>query len=325
MIIGTKRTILPIEILQSMASYSRSVALITAVDESGTSIAVGTGFLISKDLVITAGHLLGVKKNWPQLKFVIDFEFVQDSADSTFVDTAPYPWDDASASELHGILADAYADNSRRLQILQMAGIERRYLLTDGTPHRTWTQALDHAASAGKTREVIQTVLEDESVFGFHKSLRLLLKPESKLNGVPVELDPRHSIAQDTNNDVSVLGVLRLEKPISRSPVPLSSTSKVKVTDGVVIIQHPQGSHKQFILEPEGILSVDEQYVYYNADTQRGSSGAPVFDENLHVVAMHFFGSRDGNGGVRIDLIKEELSKNNLDFVDVDPDVPMLE
>lgn len=81
--------------------------------------------------------------------------------------------------------------------------------------------------------------------------------------------------------------VLPLDSPVDRAPLPLGSPFTVHVDDLLVIIQHPLGGFKQFALEPLAVRHVDEARIQYVADTQQGSSGSPVFDEQMHVVALH--------------------------------------
>jgi len=112
------------------------------------------------------------------------------------------------------------------------------------------------------------------------------------------------------------LSVLRHEEPISRTPSPLGTTKKLKVEGGVIIIQQPTGGYRQFVLEPTGIISSENNLVRYCADTHVSPCGAPVFDDNMHVVGLHFFGGKEGNGRLQIDFVKLELRKHNVDFMD---------
>jgi hypothetical protein len=74
----------------------------------------------------------------------------------------------------------------------------------------------------------------------------------------------------------------------------------VKVKDYVNIIQHPHGLPKQIALYHNVVAYVDESRVQYLTDTERGSSGSPVFDNNWSVVALHHMGGNlqePGSGG----------------------------
>jgi S1-C subfamily serine protease len=81
--------------------------------------------------------------------------------------------------------------------------------------------------------------------------------------------------------------VVRLDTPVDRAPLALGTPFDVGIDDTVVIIQHPTGAFKQFALEPLAIRHVDADRVQYVADTQQGSSGSPVFNVRMQVIALH--------------------------------------
>lgn len=60
-----------------------------------------------------------------------------------------------------------------------------------------------------------------------------------------------------------------------------------KVNESVTIIQHPMGKDKQIALDANEVVGQLEQYLYYRTDTEPGSSGAPVFNADWKVVALH--------------------------------------
>lgn len=118
--------------------------------------------------------------------------------------------------------------------------------------------------------------------------------------------------------------VLTLDAPVDRAPLKLGTPFDVGVDDLVVIIQHPHGAFKQFALEPLAIRYVDDVKVQYVADTQQGSSGSPVFNEKMHVIALHQAeapAAMDGgaenlwhNQGIRIEPIIKWLTSRGIAF-----------
>ena len=96
----------------------------------------------------------------------------------------------------------------------------------------------------------------------------------------------------------------------------------VKVGDRVNIIQHPGGGPKQIALSHNVVVSVDDQRVRYLTDTDYGSSGSPVFDEQWRVVALHHSWGTERepglkqwyvrNEGIHINTIIEGLAKDGL-------------
>jgi hypothetical protein len=60
----------------------------------------------------------------------------------------------------------------------------------------------------------------------------------------------------------------------------------------VNIIQHPRGEPKKVVVTLNyAVKDMSETRVHYLADTDRGSSGSPVFNKNWEVVALHHSGN----------------------------------
>jgi endonuclease G, mitochondrial len=91
------------------------------------------------------------------------------------------------------------------------------------------------------------------------------------------------------------------------------------------IIQHPEGRPKQIVLRENNLVARDEtlQVLHYVADTQRGSSGSPVFNNDWEPIALHHWAgphleTRSVNGkalrleineGIRISAIVKALRR----------------
>lgn len=88
----------------------------------------------------------------------------------------------------------------------------------------------------------------------------------------------------------------------------------------VNVVQHPSGGLKQLVLRENRILHRGATVLIYGADTLKGSSGSPVFNDEWEVVALHHWGSpyrahkdddpdvpESGNEGVRISSIVRHL------------------
>lgn len=100
--------------------------------------------------------------------------------------------------------------------------------------------------------------------------------------------------------------------------------AKLKKDDRVNIIQHPGGGYKQLSFFSNTVVFVGQGRVQYLTDTLPGSSGAPVFDQNWNVVALHHSGGwlqEPGststetffrNEGILIDVILAALSPKNV-------------
>jgi endonuclease G len=89
------------------------------------------------------------------------------------------------------------------------------------------------------------------------------------------------------------------------------------------IIQHPKGSLKQIVIRENNLVARDEtnQVLHYLADTDNGSSGSPVCNNDWEPVALHHWGGpglelkdingqplrQDINEGVRISAVVRSL------------------
>lgn len=84
----------------------------------------------------------------------------------------------------------------------------------------------------------------------------------------------------------------------------------------VNIIQHPRGRRKEISLHDNKVNYVYDIGIRYTADTEGGSSGSPVFNNQWNLVALHHAGwsETDGsatNEGIRIASIVEFLNQQN--------------
>jgi V8-like Glu-specific endopeptidase len=131
------------------------------------------------------------------------------------------------------------------------------------------------------------------------------------------------SIAGEAQHDWAVIP---LDAAVDRPPLKLGTPYDVGTDDAVVIIQHPKGAYKQFSLEPLAIRHVDAERIQYVADTQQGSSGSPVFNALMHVIALHHAeaevtvnvkGKQETvwrNQGVHIAQVMKALKQKGLNF-----------
>jgi len=82
--------------------------------------------------------------------------------------------------------------------------------------------------------------------------------------------------------------------------------------DNVYIIQHPAGSVKRIALSDNKVIESFNDFVDYITETQKGSSGSPVFNQRWELVALHSAGGefarsdgmlRNCNRGIQIKRI----------------------
>jgi V8-like Glu-specific endopeptidase len=116
--------------------------------------------------------------------------------------------------------------------------------------------------------------------------------------------------------DYSIVKVM--EKPgLKWGYMQLSPDETVNVQDDVFIIQHPGGEHKQIALSDNVVAYVDDSVVQYLTDTLPGSSGSPVLNDSVRVIALHHSGgwlpepstssTYFRNEGIRISAILKDM------------------
>ncbi len=116
--------------------------------------------------------------------------------------------------------------------------------------------------------------------------------------------------------DYSIVGVR--ENPGDRFGfIDLNKRGAPIINDFVTIIQHPLGGLKQIGLTDNKISAVFGHLLQYATDTEPGSSGAPVFDQQWQIVGLHHRGGAlagpDGeryftNEGILIDAVLRDAA-----------------
>jgi len=81
------------------------------------------------------------------------------------------------------------------------------------------------------------------------------------------------------------------DESLRRGWLPLVAASgKTLVGERVNIVQHPQGRHQTVTLRQNGVLGVFDDWLHYAADTEPGSSGSPVCNDQWQLSALHHAG-----------------------------------
>ncbi len=151
---------------------------------------------------------------------------------------------------------------------------------------------------------------------------------DSALTPVPFPLDPNQFFVTDTDLDYSLVAVRdpSLDGPSLSAYdwIPLiDDEGKIVLGEYVSIIQHPNGEPKQLAVRENQLVDVLADFLHYRTDTEPGSSGSPVFNDQWEVVALHHSGVPQydpqgnfvkwvANEGVRITRILRHLRSLNL-------------
>lgn len=102
-------------------------------------------------------------------------------------------------------------------------------------------------------------------------------------------LDPDRFFVADAELDFALVAVASPDGGLAaygHNPL-VEAEGKAIIGEFVTIIQHPRGDKKQVALRENKIVDIPERHLHYAADTEPGSSGSPVFNDQWEVVALH--------------------------------------
>lgn len=131
------------------------------------------------------------------------------------------------------------------------------------------------------------------------------------LSGSPLmvqnfELDPARFFLNDKGLDFALVAVKEVSARGKRLAdlgwCPLIGTQgKIILGNAVNIIQHPRGEMKQVVIRENKLVDLPESVktvAHYEGDTEPGSSGSPVYNDQWEVVALHHSGvpKKDADG-----------------------------
>jgi len=144
----------------------------------------------------------------------------------------------------------------------------------------------NHVLASPEDAQFVQLELDFEAmVFGQAKRTEVF------------ELDPGRFFMTDPALDFALVAV----KPRSRAGTALhvygfkpliGEQGKILVSQPVNIIQHPDGRPKEVVIRNNQLIDLfdnkaDIPFCQYLADTEQGSSGSPVFNDQWEIVALH--------------------------------------
>ena len=130
-----------------------------------------------------------------------------------------------------------------------------------------------------------------------------LFLADEALDYALVALAPR---SMDGAHELSAFGWNRL----------VEDQGKALIGDPVNIVQHPRGEPKQIVLRENRLLDLLEDFAHYETDTQPGSSGSPVFNDQWEVIALHHSGVPRTEGGRIIDRDGQPWDGRDADDID---------
>lgn len=99
----------------------------------------------------------------------------------------------------------------------------------------------------------------------------------------------------------------------------IGEQGKALLGDSLNIIQHPKGEVKQIVLRSNQLVDLFDDFAHYVTDTEPGSSGSPVYNDQWEVVALHHSGVPKMENGNYIakdgSIWKPGMDPDDLDWV----------
>ncbi|UCD50828.1 MAG: endonuclease [Phycisphaerales bacterium] len=82
----------------------------------------------------------------------------------------------------------------------------------------------------------------------------------------------------------------------------IAESGKSLIGELVTIVQHPGGEFQQVAVPKDKITAVNDNFLHYTADTERGSSGSGVFNKDWELAALHHAGvpAKDDQGRIQL-------------------------
>lgn len=137
-----------------------------------------------------------------------------------------------------------------------------------------------------------------------------------------VALDPDTHFTTNKELDFTLVACKNPEELADIKPLNLSKDpTLVTRYERLNIIQHPAGRQKEIAIRNNKVERIKEVVIHYRTDTEPGSSGSPVFNDEWELVALHHAGWFDDvnnkkaiNEGIRISAIISHLEANKIEF-----------
>lgn len=102
-------------------------------------------------------------------------------------------------------------------------------------------------------------------------------------------LDPDTFFLNDDELDFALVAVAASPAELAEFGVNrfVEATGKAGIGEFATVIQHPAARRKEISLRENQIVDEDDTVLHYASDTEPGSSGSPVFNDQWEIVALH--------------------------------------
>jgi len=137
-------------------------------------------------------------------------------------------------------------------------------------------------------------------------------------------LAPARAFHTEEGLDFTVVGVGDLDgaAPSAKygTVTLIEATGKALRAEVLNVVHHPRGERKRASIRQNRMVAQDELWLRYTSDTREGSSGAPVFNDQWEMVALHHGGvERRDEAGNRLarsgEIWTEVMGDDAIDYV----------
>ena len=146
---------------------------------------------------------------------------------------------------------------------------------------------------------------------------------------IRVTLQPRRLFITDKDLDYTIVACDGAPLGDIEAVALLRNPMTVARGDRVNIIQHPRGRQKEIAIHDNEVLYVKDKVIHYRTDTEPGSSGSAVFNNDWDLVALHHAGWSEAgaaatNEGIRMAAIVAHLISRSRREAEVSEDLNQL-
>jgi endonuclease G len=128
--------------------------------------------------------------------------------------------------------------------------------------------------------------------------------------------DPDVFFVADEERDFALVAVKAAAsalEPFGSNPL-IEAEGKGVIGEFVSIIQHPGGRRKEVALRENKFIDLKDPFMHYTTDTEPGSSGSPVFNDQWEIVALHHAGidrpeSKDTGGIINEGIVARRITE----------------
>lgn len=155
--------------------------------------------------------------------------------------------------------------------------------------------------------------------FGYENDLRAVARPQRVLG-----LDPDAFFLTSPNLAFGGLDYTFVALNPAQHAAGMDDIEALEPVQGVTadnakniyIVQHPKGDPKAYVLNHNRKVNLDRNFITYISDTLRGSSGSPLFNDDLRLVGIHHVGNHtvtigsrteQTNLGSRIEVVMQDV------------------